>query len=340
MMANAFEGKKRANHRLLVRAAGTMILASFTVIAWPNIRLFAQAITTEHSSLNSYPAPEWQTAAGGKMEFDVASIRPAEPGSFFPSNINMAIDDTVLPPGGRLSADFPLRVYIEFAYKIMPAPEQEHAMLAHLPKWVSEDKFVIQAKATGNPTKDQMRLMMQSLLADRFKLAAHFEMREAPALALVLLRPRQPGPRLRPHAEGLACDAKWIAPPDRSAPTVPPGGFLPECGYTQAIDGPSHTVVLGSRNTTIEQIADYLASLGSFGRPLVDQTGLSGRFDFSLSWQLEHSSPSNPGSDSQPDPMGPALLEAMKEQLGLKLKPVTAPVQVLVIDHVEQPSPN
>lgn len=101
MRANAFEGKKRANHRLLVRAAGKMILASFPVIVWPNIRLFAQAMTNEHSSLTFYPAPEWQTAAGGKMEFDIASIRPAEPGSFFPPNINMAIDDTVLAPGGR-----------------------------------------------------------------------------------------------------------------------------------------------------------------------------------------------------------------------------------------------
>ena len=301
-MANAFEGKRRAKLRLLLRAAGPMILASMTVIARPNVRLFAQPITNEPSSLKSSPVPEWQTAAGGKMEFDVASIRPAQPGSFFPPNINMDVDDTDLPPGGRLRADFPLRVYLEFAYKIMPAPEQEQAMLSHLPNWVSEDKFVIQAKATSNPTKDQMRLMMQSLLADRFKLAAHFEMREAPALALVLLRPKQPGPRLRSHAEGLACDAKWIAPPDRSAPTVPPGEFVPECGYTQVIDGPNHTVVPGSRNTTIEQIADYLASLGSFGRPLVDQTGLSGRFDFSLSWQLEYSSPSNPGSDRRPDP--------------------------------------
>ena len=72
-----------------------------------------------------------------------------------------------------MSADFPLQVHIEFAYKMMPSREQTETMLAHLPKWVTTDRFIIQAKAEGNPTKDQMRLMMQSLLADRFKLAVH-----------------------------------------------------------------------------------------------------------------------------------------------------------------------
>jgi len=274
------------------------------------------------------------------MEFEVASIRPAEPGSFIFPTINMAVDDTAVPPGGRLTADFPLRVYIEFAYKIMPTPEQEQAMFAHLPKWVSDDKFVIRAEAVENPTKDQLRLMMQSLLANRFKLAVHFEARTVPVLAIVLINPGKTGPRLRPHSEGLACDCRWIAPPDRSSPTVPPGGFVPECGYAQAIDGPNHTVLLGSRNTTIGQIADYLGSLGTLGRPVVDRTGLDGRFDFSLSWLHERSGPSPSGADAQLDPGGPSLFEALKDQLGLKLKPVNAPVSVLVIDHVEPPSPN
>ena len=213
-------------------------------------------------------------------------------------------------------------------------------MFAHLPKWVSDDKFVIRAEAVENPTKDQLRLMMQSLLANRFKLAVHFEARTVPVLAIVLINPGKTGPRLRPHSEGLACDCRWIAPPDRSSPTVPPGGFVPECGYAQAIDGPNHTVLLGSRNTTIGQIADYLGSLGTLGRPVVDRTGLDGRFDFSLSWLHERSGPSPSGADAQLDPGGPSLFEALKDQLGLKLKPVNAPVSVLVIDHVEPPSPN
>ena len=65
-------------------------------------------------------------------------------------------------PVRRFSADFPLEIYIEFAYKIMPTREQEDAMTAPLPKWVSTDHFVIQAEAEGYPTKDQVRLMMQS----------------------------------------------------------------------------------------------------------------------------------------------------------------------------------
>jgi uncharacterized protein (TIGR03435 family) len=96
----------------------------------------------------------------------------------------MDIEDTPISPGGRFSALSPLQDYIEFAYKIMPTRKQEDAMLAHLPKWVSTDRFDIEAKAEGDPNKDEMRLMLRSLLADRFKLVAHFETHEVPVLAL------------------------------------------------------------------------------------------------------------------------------------------------------------
>jgi uncharacterized protein (TIGR03435 family) len=157
-------------------------------------------------------------------------------------------------------------------------------------------------------------------------------------LALVPDKSGKPGPRLRPHAEGLACDAKWIAPPDRTSPSVAPGGFVPDCGDTVAFDGPNHTVLLGARNITIEQIADYLGSLGMFDRPIVDQTGLSGRFDFSIDWLHERNGPSI--SDAQLDGEGPTFLDALKEQLGMRLKSTKAQVTVLVIDNVDQPSPN
>jgi hypothetical protein len=118
---------------------------------------------------------QWQTAAGGKMSFDVASIRPTKPGVFTPPNFALSSDDSYSPNGGLLSADFSLATYIEFAYKLWLSPDQRKSMLANLPKWVDRDKYEIHARASGNPTKDQMRLMMQSLLADRFKLAIHYE---------------------------------------------------------------------------------------------------------------------------------------------------------------------
>jgi uncharacterized protein (TIGR03435 family) len=107
----------------------------------------------------------------------------------------------------RFSADFPLSIYIQFAYKLWLTNDQVHAMVANLPKWVATDSFVIQAKAPDDPTEDQMRLMVQSLLADRFKLAVHFETQLTSVLALVLAKPGKTGPKLLSHAEGPPCGA-------------------------------------------------------------------------------------------------------------------------------------
>ena len=148
----------------------------------------------------------WQTAAGGKMSFEVASVKPSKPDTFTSPNFPLDSGDA-FAAGGRFSADFPLSVYITFAYKLTLTREQRESMLAHLPKWVSTDKFTIQAKAEGNPTKDQMRLMVQSLLADRFKLAVHFETEQMPIFVLTVAKPGKLGPNLRPHAEGPPCDS-------------------------------------------------------------------------------------------------------------------------------------
>ncbi len=123
------------------------------------------------------------------MEFEVASVHLEEPGRFTPPNFALDAGNGPVPPGGRFHADFPLAVYITFAYKLWLTSEQIDTMLAHLPKWVADDHFVIDARAGGNPTKDQMRLMVRSLLADRFRLAVHFETQEAPVLAIVLAEP-------------------------------------------------------------------------------------------------------------------------------------------------------
>jgi uncharacterized protein (TIGR03435 family) len=103
-------------------------------------------------------------------------------------------------PGGRFSTSFPLFGYIAFAYKLPPNEERRRAMMAQLQKW-GGGFFEIEARAKGNPTKDQMRLMMQSLLAGRFKLAVHFETKEEPVYALTLVKSGKTGPKLRPHAE-------------------------------------------------------------------------------------------------------------------------------------------
>jgi uncharacterized protein (TIGR03435 family) len=321
------------------RAAGvihTVLLAAIAACLVPNWFVTAQTPAP--------PIPSWQLAAGKHMEFEVASIHLGDPGKFVPPTFALNIDDAPIPPGGRFKAGFTLPVYISFAYKLILTPEQSDAMLAHLPAWVRSQPFVIEAEApVPNPTKDQMRLMMQSLLADRFKLAVHFETKETPVLAVVLARPNAVGPRLLPHAQGLACDAKWTAPPDPRAPTVPPGGFLPMCGAVAARPGPGNTILLGARNIPMEHIALYLTTVYKFGRPVIDETGLNGTFDFSLDWAPDSNSAiimRTSDSSGSSDVDGPSFFDALKDQLGLKLKPAKAAIQTLVIDHLDQPSPN
>jgi bla regulator protein BlaR1 len=297
---------------------------------------FAQAAA---ASATSQP-PAWQTAAGGKMEFEVASIRLGDSTKFVPPNFALNIDDTPIPAGGRFTADFPLPAYIEFAYKLMLTREERDAMLAHLPKWVATQPFVIDAEAPmADVTKDQMRLMMQSLLADRFKLVVHFETQDLSAFALVPIKPGKTGPRLLPHEQGLACDAKWIATLDRTSPSVPPGGFMPTCGGVALLLG-QNTLIMGSRDITMDHLAQYLPTLIPFDRPIVDQTGLTGSFDLSLQFAPEPNGASIDDTPAQTGLEGPTAFEALKEQLGLTLKPIKAPIQILVIDHIEQPSPN
>ncbi len=283
--------------------------------------------------------PAWQTAAGGHMEFEVASIHLSEPGIFLQPNIVLNSEDTPVPAGGQFIADFPLQIFIEFAYKIMPTREQEQTMLTHLPGWIATDHFVIRAQFSGNPTKDQVRLMVQALLADRFKLAVHFETHDAPALALVFVKPGRLGPRIRRHDEGASCDAAIAVPADRTSSSIPPGGFLPSCGRVQAIDGPGHTILVGARNITLGHLAGYLSDFEDLGRPIVDETGSTGAFDFSLNWLPDRRG--TPPVASEPlDVQGSSFFEALKDQLGLKLKSTHSPIQTLVVDHVDQPSPN
>lgn len=285
-------------------------------------------------------ATEWQAAAGSKMEFDVASVRQSPPGTFTPPNFPLSRDDSYSLNGGLFSADFPLIVYIEFAYKLWLTDGQRRLMLAHLPKWVSGDSFTIHARRNGSPTKDQMRLMVQSLLASRFKLAIHFESQNVPAFALTLAKPGKTGPMIRPHAEGPPCQT--LAPQSGRGVSLDRSVVFPrECSVFGLSRKPGHIFLAGSRDTTMELIAASLASLpGGLDRPVVDRTGLAGKYDFTIEWTSVANAPGTLTPEAQPDSQGVSFLEAIKEQLGLRLEPVKAPVNVLVIDHVERPSEN
>lgn len=268
------------------------------------------------------PTPDWQAAAGGNFAFDVASVKKQPPGSFRPPLFPLDAGDSFTATGGRFYADFPVTTYITFAYKLMLTPEQRQSILAGLPKWVSSDVFEIEAKAPmSNPTKDQLRLMMQSLLADRFHLEIHFETREMPVYALVVATPGKLGPKLRPHEEGRSCDTP--------APDLFPG----RCRNLALMLRPDNTRIGGARDVPMDYLAQGIPTLTPLGRPVVDQTGLSGKFDFTIEWLQTGPAPA-------PDSDAPSFAEALREQLGLKLESTKAPVRTPVIDRVESPSEN
>ena len=153
--------------------------------------------------------PDWQRAAGGKMEFEVASIRLIKNGVFPPSIFPISNDDSYTAgPNDSFIAGYALVTYIQFAYKLRLSPDQQEALLAAVPQWVSNDDYEIRAKAS--PSRDQKHqltaLMMQALLVDRFKLAVHFETARFPYSHLSSLTPGKLGPKLLPHSQGPPCD--------------------------------------------------------------------------------------------------------------------------------------
>ncbi len=257
-----------------------------------------------------------QTSPAPKLQFDVTSVKQNQSDAKPVTNFPVGPEDAATPSGGLFSGSgVTLYQYITLAYDFTIYDYQ--LLKSRLPEWVFADRFDIQARASGNPTKAQMRVMMQSLLADRFKLAIHFETREVPVFALVLAKPGNTGPQLRPHS------------------AEPPCSTASPCGRFDSLPNPPGQFKIGARDVTMGFIANVLAT-SELGRPVLDQTGLTGDFDFTLEW-----TPNMPASpDFVLDQAGPTYIEALKDQLGLKLESTRGPIQVPVIDHVERPDEN
>ncbi len=291
----------------MVGACGGAVVASLFGLGLASTHLQAQTVVNG--------------LAVARMSFEAASVRRSKPGT---------------PPGAKLennrfTANLTLFGYIETAWNLMPSRKPTESMLARAPKWVSTDNFEIDAVAEGNPTQDQMRLMIRSLLADRFRLQVHTVTSQTAVIALILDKPGATGPKLRPHSEGQPCDVHLASP----AHTV--GVFPPACENLTAVDTPRGAIMVAARDVTVEQIATFVSSIGQLGRPVVDQTGLSGRFDFTLEFTPERRG-ARPPQDAPDDFQGTTMQEALREQLGLKLKATRAALDTLVVDHAERPS--
>ena len=307
--------------------------------AFPARFILAAVFTHLAASAQTATPPDWQTAAGGKLSFEAASIRPSAPNAPYSGNVDLDGSDFLLRyKGGLVKMDGVLLGYILFAHKVQD-PSQYSLMYDQLPKWAQTARFIVEARPTGSPTKDQIRLMMQSLLADRFKLALHTETRQLPLYSLVLDKPGKPGPELQPHPDDGLCTKI----PDKTLP-LDKNSIPPSCSLITFTVNPQllHTRMM---DYSMEQIAGGLEMIGvAVGGldhiPILDRTGLTGTFDINLYFQRQPKPGQTPDPQSDPAEPGSSFVEALKSQAGLKLVKQTGPVTVFIIDHIEPPSEN
>jgi uncharacterized protein (TIGR03435 family) len=275
-------------------------------------------------------------AKAARLEFEVASVRKNKSDDEASMNISPVLGDGPVPPGNLyLAKNIKLIQFIAFAYSLTQI--QLRSLELHVP-WTTEDRFDIEARAQGNPTKADYRLMMQSLLADRFKLAVHYETRVVPLFVLVLAKPGKFGPQLRLHRPDDPVCAKT------AAPTYPPE---PDAeGYPEICGGPFRMspskpgrMKSGGRDVSMARFTAILTGVGVVDRPMVDRTGINGTVDYSLEWRKVADQVAR-GAPLELDEDAPTFTDALKEQLGIKMLSKKGPSELFFVDHIEKPSDN
>lgn len=301
--------------KILSRAARVTLFATIAgVIAAPI------ALGLAHSPL---AFGQILKATGRRPSFEVASIHLWQRLVPLPASVGgeQVIHQRVMKfspgPEGAQTSDrvrviAPVGVLIAQAYGLPPGSDgRSDGRIVGGPDWVQHDvdQYDIQAKIdeqeyaamqrmTAEQQKDQVNLMKQSLLEDRFKLRVHFETRELPAFALVIAKGK---PKLTPAKDG-------------------------ESTMLSSVQRGQVTELTAAGATLAQLSASPFLGGGTGSRPVIDQTGLNGRYDFSLRWGAEQ------GESDEP-----SLSAAIQEQLGLKLLPTKGPVEVIVIDYIEKP---
>jgi uncharacterized protein (TIGR03435 family) len=231
----------------------------------------------------------------------------------------------ISPDGSLRLTNATARMFIRLAYRV------QDFQIADAPNWTDAERFDVDARAPGGSSADRTPEMVQAMLADRFGLRVHHEMREMPTYALRIVRPDGSlGPSLqRTTAERAA-----------------------ECGRSDVPGGPKRSdqrpcgaqtggATIRAGNATLGELAGLLSPM--VGRVTLDKTGLSGRFDYLLEWtpdQLANRSTPALLNGRAVDPNGPSLFAALQEQLGVRLEASRDVVPVLVIDAIHRPSDN
>jgi uncharacterized protein (TIGR03435 family) len=313
-----------------------------------------RAVTNATTDSTASPAVTADSPIVAKFEYEVASIKPSKTGSVAGGSMfRMSYTDDGLSVEG-----FPLMSLIQQAYGI------GRDRLTGAPDWLNSERYDIQAKMDGAAIEEFKALspavaraarqhMLQKLLQDRFALTVHRENKELSVYNLLIAKGGLKLQESKPDdnvAKGdkpkdAATDAKIAGAKTASSggPLVTGGGgnaaggsknitMAPSGGASFSISGGRGGVRMTSgKGITAAGLAATLASIA--GRPVLDKTGLTGKYDYKLEYAPDD-------SQADADPAGPSIFTAVQEQLGLKLEPGKGPVEIVVIDHIERPSGN
>lgn len=272
-------------------------------------------------------------------QFEVASIRPSNPSSGGGGGTGKSKGGGVsgLPPEldhGRLNFSSTLFGLIIRAYGIAGCGEikPDCALISGGPEWLKKDRFDIQAKMPdGSPNytflqflrgqAPQLEVMLQAMLSERFDLKFHRETKQLPVYTLTIVKK---GSKLK-EASGEMIQLKdGTSVKNQSLLWTP--APLPDGTRSD------HLIRMLVRDQSMQSLVDSLSRI--MDRPVLDRTGLQGTFDITMDYEMD--ADAGPGANIA----GPAMFTAFQEQLGLKFEATKAPVDVLVIDHAEQPSEN
>jgi uncharacterized protein (TIGR03435 family) len=241
--------------------------------------------------------------------FEVASVRPntsdGEPSM------------TVPPRGSVVVTNVPLENLIVNAYGIPPF------RVVNAPDWIRRERFDITGKPPDNASPGDTLLMLRALLENRFRLRVHRETRDQPIYALTLAHEQgRPGPELKRASTDCSAGDRTSPPLPASQDSACSTGFF-------GVGPAGGTIVL-----TGQPLRRLISALSmAVSRTVVDRTGLEGVFDVRLRWSADVNVGGGPNET-------PSVFTALQEQLGLKLEPAHGPVDVLVIDGVERPTPD
>ena len=305
---------------------------------------FAVLLAATAASAQNPTAPP--AAVSPNAAFEVASVKPSNPNPD-PANPLSQIALMLPQPGGRFTAtNTPLRMLIMVAYAL-----QQDAQLVGGPSDLMTAKYDITARAAGSATiGKELPQLLQSLLADRFKLKTHTESRELPVYDLVLARSdSRLGPELKPSKSDCSKPEEVLAQQGAALAKGDVTSFIGKaqpCSVATDPSGGPLNLMLRADGQEMKQLAEMLTQFT--GRPVRDKTGLTGRYDFAMKLDLQMvlglaqkmgaNVPAAAANIPQSD--GSSLMTTLNEDLGLKLESSRVPVDAVIIDSVEAPTPD